>query len=301
MILLLCLLLLLPLAIARGEAFTFTDALQRKVILKKAPERVVAFLGSFGESWILAGGDLVGVTEDAISERGLALDGSVQLIGTTKKPNLEWTVALSPDLVLLSADLDAHLSLRPVMDAAGIPYAFFSVNTWQEYMDMMEILCQLTGRRDLYALQKTQVEAPIEGLLQSARTHPLYGKQTVLLLRTYSTGVKAKGSDNLAGAILRDMGLVNIADSQETLLENLTMEAILALNPDYIMITTMGSQVEAAMKALDREFAQNPAWQALDAVKNNRVIHLDRTLFHLKPNARWAESYQIIGDVLYAP
>jgi len=55
------------------------------------------------------------------------------------------------------------------------------------------------------------------------------------------------------------------------------------------------------MKALDREFAQNPAWQALDAVKNNRVIHLDRTLFHLKPNARWAESYQIIGDVLYAP
>ena len=138
--LLFSILLLLPGTLARGEAFTFSDALQREVTLEKKPERVVAFLGSFGESWLLAGGTLLGVTEDAISERGIVLDENVQLIGTTKKPNLELTAALSPDLVLLSSDLDAHLALRPVMDAAGIPYAFFSVNTWQEYMAMTKIL-----------------------------------------------------------------------------------------------------------------------------------------------------------------
>ena len=73
------------------------------------------------------------------------------------------------------------------------------------------------------------------------------------------------------------------------------------MDPDYIFITTMGSDPEKAMIALQEQFSSSPAWQALSAVQNGRVIELDRELFHLKPNARWAESYQVIGELLYAP
>lgn len=295
------LLLLFSPACARGETFPVTDALGREIILESRPQRVVSFLGSFGETWLLSGGSLAGVTEDAVSERGLELGENVAIIGTNKKPNLELTAALNPGLILLSADLEAHMALRPVLDAMGTPYLFFSVNTWQEYMDMAEICCRLNGRMDLYAAQQEKIQAPIEEMIKIAQESPLYGQHTVLLLRAYSSGVKAKGSDNLCGAILKDMGLINIADSEETLLENLSMEAILALNPDYIMVTTMGGDPEASIRALDTKFASGPVWQALSAVKNSQVFYLDRTLFHLKPNSRWAESYQIIGDILYAP
>ena len=286
---------------ARAESIQWTDALGRQVILSAPPQRVVSFLGSFGETWLLSGGSLCGVTEDAISERGLLLDESIAVIGTNKKPHLELTASLSPELILLSADLEAHLALRPVLDSMGVPYAFFSVNTWQEYLDMMEICCRINGRMDVYTAECRKIQAPIEAQITRAQASPFFGQRTVLLLRAYSAGVKAKSSDNLTGAILKDMGLINIADSDQTLMENLTMEAILAGNPDYIMITVMGSDPEAAQRALDAQWTQNPAWQALTSVKENRVFYLDRSLFHLKPNSRWAESYAIMGDILYAP
>ncbi|MBE5771707.1 MAG: ABC transporter substrate-binding protein [Clostridiales bacterium] len=279
----------------------FTDALGREIILEKRPERAVSFLGSFAENWLLSGGALSGTTEDTVSERGIALDENTLIIGTNKKPSLELTISLSPDFLILSAELEAHLALKEVLDTLSVPYAYFSVNTWQEYIAMMNLFCAINDvGADSFAHLET-VEAPILAEIERAKASPLYGEKTCLLLRAYSTGVKAKGSDNLAGAILQDMGLVNLADSQETLLESLSLEGILMMDPDYIFITTMGSDPEKAMIALQEQFSSSPAWQALSAVQNGRVIELDRELFHLKPNARWAESYQVIGELLYAP
>lgn len=51
---------------------------------------------------------------------------------------------------------------------------------------------------------------------------------TVLLLRAYSTGVRAKNSDNITGVMLKDLGCINIADSDSGLLEEIQMESILA-------------------------------------------------------------------------
>ena len=46
-------------------------------------------------------------------------------------------------------------------------------------------------------------------------------------------------------------GLMNVADGDSRrMLENLTMEAILAADPDYIFVVTMGADVEAAERAL---------------------------------------------------
>ena len=296
----LLLLLLIPLY-ALGESIGFEDALGRQIILEKRPERTISFFGSFAENWLAAGGVLIGTTEDTVSERGILLDKNTSIIGTNKKPNLELTVSLSPDFLILSAELDAHLALQDVLDTLSIPYAYFSVNTWQEYMAMMDLFATINDHVADGSDHREMVEIPILAEIERAKNNPLYQKQTCLLLRAYSTGVKAKGSDNLAGEILRDMGLINLADREGTSLENLSLEGILMMDPDYIFVTTMGSDPKKAMAALEDEFFSNPAWQALSAVQNDRVIDLDRDLFHLKPNARWAESYQFIGDVLYGP
>ena len=33
--------------------------------------------------------------------------------------------------------------------------------------------------------------------------------------------------------------------------------------------------------------------------KNGNYVVLDHQLFHYRPNARWAEAYQFIGDLIY--
>jgi len=42
----------------------------------------------------------------------------------------------------------------------------------------------------------------------------------------------------------------------------------------------------------------NAAWQTLDAVKNGRLYVMDKTLFNLKPNERWAEAYEELYEKL---
>lgn len=292
------LLLLLP---ALAAAQTFTDALGREVTLDAPPRRIVAFEGSLAEAVLACGGTLAGTTEDAVSERGLALAQDTAVIGTVKNPSLELTAALEPDLILLSADSSAHLALEGALSALGLPYAYVSFDTYGEYMELAGVLCALLGREDLLAQQEETVRAPIETTLAAARADARYGTRTALLLRAYSTGVRAKGSDSLAGAMLSDMGLVNLADGDGALLESLTLERILMDDPDYIFITTMGESYEKAMEALRESLTGNPAWASLTAVKEGRVIELPKALFQYKPNARWAEAYDLLWSLLYAP
>ena len=122
---------------------------------------------------------------------------------------------------------------------------------------------------------------------------------TALLLRAFSSGAKAKGADNLAGAILQDLGAENLVEQHESLLEDLSLEEIIAADPDYIFVTVMGSDEDAALENLEATVGANPAWAELDAVINGRYILLPKELFHYKPNARWGESYVCLAKMLY--
>ena len=290
--LLLFALLLLP-SIAGAEGALMDD--RGTAIPTAAPRRVVSLYGSYAEAWAQAGGTLVGATEDAVSERGMDL-GEAQIIGTTKAPNLELILALDPDLVLLSLDIAAQVSAAEALEAAGVPCAAFRVDTWQDYARMMDVFTALTGRRDLYEAIVPPMEAAIGETVASARAQ---NAPTVLLLRAYSTGVKAKADDNLAGAMLEDLGCVNIAARQPSLLEELTLEAIVVEDPDCIFISVMGGDEEAALGVVEETLGQNPAWQGLTAVQEGRVYVLPRDLFHYKPNARWAESYAYLYELLF--
>ena len=291
---LLCIALLLLSSFAGAEGAALVDD-RGAAIPATAPQRVVSLYGSYAEAWAQAGGTLVGATEDAVSERGMDL-GTAQIIGTTKEPNLERILALDPDLVILSLDIAAQLSAAEVLEAAGVPCAAFRVDTWQDYARMMDVFTALTGRRDLYEAIIPPMQAAIGETIASAQAQ---NAPTVLLLRAYSTGVKAKADDNLAGAMLEDLGCVNIAARQPSLLEELTLEAIVVEDPDCIFISVMGGDEEAALAVVEETLGQNPAWQGLTAVREGRVYVLPRDLFHYKPNARWAESYAFLYELLF--
>lgn len=288
-------LLLLSCLPALAEEAPLTDD-RGVAITVSAPRRVVCLYGSYAEAWSLAGGTLVGATEDAVSERGMVLGEDVQLIGTTKEPSLELVIALEPELVILSADIANQMNAAQVLEAAGVPCAAFRVDGYQDYARMMDVFTRLTGRRDLYDSQIPPMVEAIEATIARAQ-----GREapTVLLLRAYSTGVKVKAGDNLAGVMLAELGCVNIADQAPSLLEELSLEAIAAMDPDAIFITVMGSDEDAALAVVEGALGVNPAWQGLSAVKAGRVYVLPKALFHYKPNARWSESYAYLEDLLF--
>jgi iron complex transport system substrate-binding protein len=285
-----------PAAEAAGEdGLHFTDALGYPVHLKSY-ERVISLYGSFAETWMLAGGTLAGTTSDAIEERGLAVGENTAIVGTVKEPNLEEIIALAPDFVILSADIAGQAALHESLVTADIPHAYYRVDAFSDYLQMLSQFCEMTGREDLYEQNGLRIQKQVDQVLELTKdkTGP-----SVLLLRAFSSGVKAKGADNLAGVILRDLHADNLADRQESLLEDVSLEEIIACDPEIILIVTMGASEEKAMDFMAQRFESDPAWAGLSAVQSGRYLLLPKELFHYKPNARWGESYAYLAKILY--
>ena len=284
--------------VVNEEFITFIDALDREVTIKKNPEKVAALLGSFADVWILAGGEICATAEDAWDDFGLELDAVN--IGGAHSPSLELLLSSNPEFVIASSSTSSNVEMKETLEDAGITVAYFDVDNFYDYLEMLDICTDITGRKDLYETNGLEIEKQIELIKDEFNKEEISEKEkTVLLLRTASSFVKAKGSEGtILGEMLDDMGCINIADNDETLLENLSVEAIIKEEPYHIFVVTMGSDTKAAMESLENLINENPAWNTLDAIKEDRMYVMDKKLFNLKPNANWANSYQELYEIL---
>jgi iron complex transport system substrate-binding protein len=278
-----------------GSTYTFVDALENSITIEESPKAVVALTGSYAETWVLAGGELSGVTDDVVSERQMVLPENIKMLGRVKEPSLEAILAASPDFVILSPDIESHHGIAEVLKKSDINHAFFKVEEFEDYLNMLDIFTEITGRKEQYEINGLNVQKQIEAVLSKVdpNTQP-----SVLFIRAFSSGAKAKMDDNMTGKMLKDIGTVNIASKHESLLEDLSIEAIIEEDPDFIFVTTMGD-TEEAMEAMKNGIEKNPAWANLSAVKNGRYIVLPKDLFHYKPNSKWGESYEYLAKIIY--
>jgi iron complex transport system substrate-binding protein len=276
------------------SAYQFEDALGRDVTVDH-PERVVALMGSFAETWLLAGGELAGVTSDALTEQQLDLPEDIPLLGAYNEPNLEAILALDPDFVLLSSETAAHTALQDGLEGAGINAAYFSVTHFADYLDMLRICTGITGRDDLYEENGAVVEAEIQSLLASSeRDEP----PSVLLAITFSGGIAVQSGDSMTGRMLGEIGCDNLADAYPGSLREFSLEEIITQDPDYLFVIPMGNDDELAKKNLAESIESHPAWNGLSAVQNGRYHLLPKELFLYKPNRDWANSYAYLLEVI---
>lgn len=278
------------------KSIAFTDDLGQDFALEP-PQRVAALIGSFADIWCLAGGrdSLVAAAGDAWTSFDLGLRGDAADLGAVKEPNLEVLLAAEPDLVLASVNTAADLELKDAFARAGIPAAYFEVDCFDDYLRMLEVCARLTGQPERYetygAAVRDQVDAAVARQDGSA--------PKVLYVRASGSSCKAKGSEgSVLGEMLADLGCVNIADGGG-LLENLSLEGILAGDPDFIFAVLQGADASAAQRSLEDALLSNPAWSGLRAVKEGRFYTLDHKLYNLKPNARWGEAYEALAEILY--
>ena len=282
-----------------NDTVTFTDALGREVTVVKNPERVASLLGSFSDVWLLSGGKLCASAEDAWEDFDLELGDAVNL-GGAHSPSLELLVSADPDFVIASASTASNVEMKDSLEAMGITVAYFDVDNFDDYLEMLGICTDITCRNDLYEQNGLAIKTQIDDIKAEYKNADIPdGERKVLLLRAASSFVKAKGSrGTILGEMLADMGCINIADSNTSLLENLSVEAVIRKEPHHIFVVTMGSNTEAARQSLENMMKENTAWSTLEAVKNGRLHIMDKTLFNLKPNSRWAESYGILYEKL---
>lgn len=284
-----------------NERMTVTDDLGREVALPKGKLRAAVLLASFADCWQLAGGEVAATVHDAWEDYDLALSDSVVDLGLYNGISMELLVQAEPDLVIASANTKAQVELAISFEELGLPVLYFSVGSFEEYLSMLSTLTTITGRTDLYEGNGRLVQQEVEKAKQDA-ADAVKGKepQRVLILRVSARGVHAIGtSGSVLGTMLRDLGCVNIADGS-ILEDSLSVERILADDPDRIFVVFQGSHTQDAKKLLETEITSTPGWSGLTAVKNGRVHYMDKHLYHLKPNKRWGEAYNKLETLLFA-
>ena len=282
---------------ADPDAYTFLDDLGREVTVAE-PQRVAALIGSFAQIWTLAGGEVHASADDAWEEFGLAMAEDAVNLGNTKELSLEKLFSAEPDFIIASANTRQNVEWKETLEALGVPVAYFRVSNFDEYLHMLKICTEITGRPDLYEKNGEAIRSQIEAVKARAEERLADGPK-VLSMRASASFIRAKNSqDNVLGEILKDLGCINIADSDGSLLENLSIEHILEQDPDYIFFVQQGDD-EAGTKAnIERMMKDNPAWQELTAVKEGRVYFMDKALYGVKPNHRWGEAYEIVEEIL---
>ena len=256
-----------------------------------ADSRVVALSRSVGEMWLLAGGNLVGVTDDAMDLEGLSK--ACTSVGKLSAPSAEAILALHPALVLTAPDIPAQREVQKTLEAAGVRCQAVDINNFADYASVMQSFTAETGRADLYEKNVTAVQQKIDSV-KAALPSEIKGK-TFLVIRASAAKTKVLKSDHFTVAMLEDLGLTNAAP--ESLLDQLSMEGITEANPDYLFVIFQGEPKEA--EAVYQELiGGQPAYDQLKAVKDGHTAVLPKDLFQYKPNARWGEAYEKLAELL---
>lgn len=282
-----------------GGSVTFTDALDRTVTVSN-PRKAAVLLGSFAEIWTLAGGQLAAAPDDAWDDMELSLPVDVLNLGKINALSLETLLSADPDFILASASVGIDLEWLDIIESTDIPIAYFDVSDFDDYLSMLKICTEITGRSDLYQKNGLDIKETVDGVIEKSKLRiDEKGAPEVLSLRVSASYVRAKSSrGNVLGKMLSTLGCVNIADGNDAFLEKISMEHIIERDPDFIFIVQTGDDDQGARETLDAFIEDNPAWSGLTAVREGRVYFMDKRLYNLKPNARWGEAYEKLEEIL---
>ncbi len=279
--------------------YSFTDDMGREITVNPAEiKRTAALIGSYADIWILSGGVVCASADDAWEDFDLPLDENAVNLGKINALNLELLLSSEPDFVIGSSNRSDQLEMEEALNGAGIPVAYFDVQGFEDYLRLLKICTDINGTPELYEKHGEELKVKIAEILDSHRDESEH--KTVLTMRASASSIRAKDSGStVLGQMLSDFGCVNIADDDESLLENLSVESIAIENPDMIFFTETGDDREGTQAAIDALFDENPLWRELDAVKEGRVYVMEKRLYQLKPNSHWAEAYEKLEGILY--
>lgn len=284
---------------SKENAYTFIDDLGREVTVEN-PQRVAALLGSFADMWTLAGGSVQASADDAWDDFELDMPEDAINLGKTKDISLEKLFESEPDFIMASTNTRVHMEWKETLEQTGIPVAYFDVADFDDYLRVLKICTDITGREDLYEKNGLDVQKQIQDVTKKSEVrNEAQGTPKILVVRVSAAMIVAKNSqDNVLGEMLKSLGCENIADSDDSLLENLSIEHILQEDPDAIFIIPIGDDKEAIDAHFENYVEENPAWNTLTAVEEGRVYTMDKQLYNLKPNDRWGEAYEKLENIL---
>lgn len=239
--------------------------------------------------------DLVGVptTKMVLADRYK----DVAQIGQSMKPDFEKIVSLSPDLVILDNNFKENLSSG--VEQYGLNAFYFDTSTYSKYIDSIKGLGEITDKSKEATAFTDELQSSVDKVLEKSKNSS--EKVNVAIIFGTSESFMLASDASYIGDLVNMIGADNVTDTlgdAKSAYINFSTEQIMKMEPDYILRLSHGD-VEESKKSFDKEFANNPAWKSMDAVKEGRVYDLDFSKFGVSANVNVASAIEELGSMIY--
>lgn len=282
------------------DGVIFTDSVGEECLIAKNPTKVVSLNASLTTLWYECGGEVSACigsenTVELYTEligRDITLDDGMTVASKSaaaKNWDIESIIAMQPDLILCSTVMSGYDTVKGPAEAAGIPVICADYNDFSDYLMWSKVFSEILGKSDHWEESAMRVLDEVETIAGSV---PESENPDVLAIFADSGSLQANTSNTMLGEMIALLGGRNIADRAGSGAErvDISLEAVYAADPDVIFVQCHRDE-ESSREMVEKTYGGNPVWQSLTAVKEGRVYYLEKTLFHSKPNARFAEAY----------
>lgn len=246
----------------QAETLNIVDALGRKVDIE-APIRKGVYMTYYEAIPALDAWDkVVGINRFAYKNPLMhASNNSIENIvspGTGSEINIETLLRLKPDVVFTWSYKPELVSF---LENKGLKVIAFDPKNLQEVYDDLMLQGKILGKQE----EAKSVIAKTKALLDvvSSRLKEVSKPKTIIWL--WSKPTKLAGGDGVMSDVLRLLGVYNPADNFEGTNPEVSLEKIVHLNPDVIIIW-------GSAKYNEEDLINNPQWKSIKAIKNKQVF-----------------------------
>lgn len=280
-----------PTAPPTPSALSFTDGLGRQVTLAARPERIVSMAPSNTELLYAVGAGSQVVGRDEFSDYPAEAKALPSVGGSMGKYNFETIASLKPDLVL-AAEINTPEQVQSLEALDVTVYYLSNPTTLEGLYTNLETVGALSGHSpeaaSLVAGLKERIAA-VDSRLQGVTTRPLVYYE---LDATDPGKPYTLGPGTFIDQLIQRAGGTNIGASLTSAYGQLSLEEILAANPEVILLG------DAAYGVTPEQVAARPGWSEIQAVKNGRVEAFDDNLVS-RPTPRLVDGLETLAKLIH--
>ncbi len=284
--------------LALAAPIQIRDGLGRAVTVNAPAKRIVALSLTATEILIDIGANPIGRPSSATHPEAAL---RIPEVGSAYRPDLEKILGLRPDLLIGSVGTTAASARQ--LGALTVPLIVTSDSSLKDVYDTYTMFGKLTNRETYAQARLDFLKSRVKRIL--AKVPSKVAKPKVLALLAAGGQVFSTTDETYIGDLLEKIGANNVAkgtpsaDPRQPGFVVLSLEQIVAANPDVIVafraVTASGAVAPSPVERLE----QSAAWKNLNAVRNNRVHILSSDPFVTAPGPRAVETLETLIPLLY--
>ncbi|MBI5017652.1 MAG: ABC transporter substrate-binding protein [Deltaproteobacteria bacterium] len=271
-----------------ARAACVTDDTGTRVCLDAPPRRAVSLYGAFTETLAALGAadTLVARTKNDDSVPAVA---KLPQVGTGLRPNVEYLLALRPELVVARGGKAGREALD-ALRARGVKVAAFDPGGLTDLYATIERLGVLWGKEAEARALAEKLRGDVARVEKRAQAG-VGGRRLRVVYEVRAEPLTVAGSGGLVDDLIAAAGGENAVKNPKKIL-SFDPEALLRLDPDVYVIQT------GPMNPNPAPPGDRATLRPLRAVKQGRVLNVDEDLF-ARPGPHVAEAAETLSRFLY--